>query len=77
MFVIQAARDLGIPVLEQQFTPAQARAAKELIMAVTTKDVVPIVQFDGHLIGDGTPGPVTRRLAAEFKKATEARGARA
>src|SRR3990172_6077158 len=29
LFVIQAARDLGIPVLEQQFTPDQARAAKE------------------------------------------------
>jgi D-alanine transaminase len=68
MFVIQAARDLGIPVLEQQFTPAQARAAKELIMAVTTKDIVPIVRFDGQAIGDGTPGPIALRLAQAFKQ---------
>jgi len=77
LFLIRAGRNLGIPVLEEQFTPEQAAEAEELIMAVTTKDIVPIVQFDGHLIGDGTPGPITRRLAAEFSKATEVRGARA
>ncbi len=70
MFVIQAARDLGIQVLEQQFTPDQARAAKELIMAVTTKDIVPIVRFDGQAIGDGVPGPIALRLAQAFKQFT-------
>ena len=70
MFVIQAARDLGIRVLEQQFTPDQAGAAKELIMAVTTKDIVPIVRFDGQAIGDGTPGPIALDLARAFRKFT-------
>jgi len=70
LFVIQAAQDLGIPVVEQAFAPEQAKAAKELIMAVTTKDIVPIVRFEDQLIGDGRPGPVTGRLAKEFKKFT-------
>lgn len=68
LFLIRAAHDLGIPVLEEQLTPERAAGAKELIMAVTTKDVVPIVQFDGHPIGDGAPGPVTRDLARAFKR---------
>ncbi|MBP8302798.1 MAG: aminotransferase class IV [Phycisphaerae bacterium] len=67
LFLIRAARELGIPVLEEQLTPEQAAGAKELIMAVTTKDVVPIVQFDGHPIGAGAPGPVTLDLAQAFK----------
>ncbi len=70
MFLIQAARDLGMPVVEEQFTPDRAKEARELIMAVTTKDVVSIVRFDGKPIGDGTPGLVTQRLAKEFEKLT-------
>jgi D-alanine transaminase len=69
-FLIEAARDLGIPVVEEQFTPEQAKAAMELIMAVTTKDIVPIVRFEGQPIGDGAPGSVTLRLAKEFEKFT-------
>jgi D-alanine transaminase len=70
MLVIQEARDLGIPLVEQQFTPDQAKGARELIMAVTTRDIVPIVRFEGQPIGDGAPGPVAGRLALEFKKLT-------
>jgi D-alanine transaminase len=70
MFVIQAAHNLGIPVVEEQFTPDRAAAARELIMAVTTKDVVPIVRFDGQPIADGAPGRVCLRLAREFEKFT-------
>jgi len=70
LFVIQAARDLGIPVIEQSLTPDQARTARELIMAVTTRDIVPIVRFDGQAIGDGTPGPVADRLAKAFTEFT-------
>jgi D-alanine transaminase len=70
MFLIRAAQNLDIPVVEEQFTPSRAREAKELIMAVTTRDLVPIVRFEGQAIGDGTCGPVTLRLADEFQKFT-------
>jgi hypothetical protein len=39
-------------------------------MAVTTKDIVPIVRFDGQAIGDGVPGPIALRLAQAFKQFT-------
>jgi len=37
---------------------------------VTTKDIVPVVKFDGAVIGNGKPGPQTAALIAEFHKFT-------
>jgi D-alanine transaminase len=69
-FVIEAARDLGKDVVEQCLTPQQAASASELFLAVTTKDIVPVVKFDDATIGDGKPGPGTAALIAEFQKFT-------
>ena len=69
-FVLQAARNLGMEVVEQCLTPQQAASASELFIVVTTKDIVPVVKFDGTVIGDGKPGPQTAALIAEFRKST-------
>ncbi|MCX7977677.1 MAG: aminotransferase class IV [Bdellovibrionaceae bacterium] len=36
--------------------------AKEVMVVGTTIDVLPVVEFEGHRIGDGTPGPVSKEL---------------
>lgn len=69
-FVIQAAHNLGMEVVEQCLTPQQAASASELFIVVTTKDIVPVVKFDDAVIGDGKPGPQTTALIAEFRKFT-------
>lgn len=69
-FVVQAARNLGMEVVEQCLTPQQAASATELFIVVTTKDIVPVVKFDGAVIGNGKPGPQTAALIAEFHKFT-------
>jgi branched-subunit amino acid aminotransferase/4-amino-4-deoxychorismate lyase len=33
----------------------------------TTTEIMPVVQVDGWQVGDGQPGPVTRRLQAAFR----------
>lgn len=71
LYIIRAAKELGIPVIEAQFSPDQAACAKELFIAVTTKDIVPVVRFDGSVVGDGAPGHVTVRLAQQFKGFTQ------
>jgi len=38
------------------------RNAKEAFLTSTTKRIVPIVQMNDHVIGNGTPGSVTRSL---------------
>ncbi len=69
-FVVQAAENVGLRIDEQYMTPQQATAADELFIAVTTKDIVPVVKFDGTVIGNGTPGPHTRALIDAFRKFT-------
>ena len=69
-FVVQAARNLGMEVVEQCLMPQQAASATELFIVVTTKDIVPVVKFDDAVIGNGKPGPQTAALIAEFHKFT-------
>ena len=70
-FVIQAGKNIGLQILEKSLTPQQASGADELFVAVTTQDIVPVVKFDGKVIGDGKPGPRTKSLIKEFRKLTD------
>ena len=47
-----------------------AAQADELFIAVTTKDIVPVVKFDAELIGDGKPGKYTKLLIQQFRSFT-------
>ncbi|MHC4739438.1 MAG: aminotransferase class IV [Planctomycetota bacterium] len=67
MFVVKAAKNLGIEIIEESFTPTQAASADELFIAVSTKDIVPAVKFDGRIIGNGKPGKYTKMLITEFQ----------
>jgi D-alanine transaminase len=66
--VEEIAAAAGLVVIEKTVTCEQVREADELFIAVTTQDVVPVVKFDDHLIGDGKPGDHTQALIAEFAK---------
>jgi D-alanine transaminase len=65
-FAIEAGKNVGLEIVEKSLTPQQACCADELFIAATTKDIVPVVKFDGKLIGDGKPGKYTKLLAQEF-----------
>jgi D-alanine transaminase len=67
-FVMQLAPQAGLAPLEKPITPAGAQAAEELFIAVTTRDIVPVVEFDGAKIGNGKPGQYTKLLMAAFAK---------
>lgn len=69
-FLVKLAHNIGMPIREQCVTPEQAAHADELFIAVTTKDIVPVVKFDGTPIGQGVPGPRVKALMAEFQKFT-------
>lgn len=46
--------------------------ADECFLTGSAAEVIPVTKLDGRVIGDGKPGPVTRRLAAAFKKLVHA-----
>jgi D-alanine transaminase len=69
-FAIDAAQNIELKVIEKSLPPQQASDSDELFIAVTTKDIVPVVKFDGKVIGDGKPGKYTKLLIEEFRSFT-------
>ena len=47
---------------ERTFTLAEAKAAAEAFLTSSTSLVLPVTQIDDTRIGDGKPGPMTRKL---------------
>lgn len=60
--ILRLAEVESISVEEGPFTPAEAYEAKEAFITSATAFALPVVNIDGHVIGDARPGPVTRRL---------------
>jgi D-alanine transaminase/branched-chain amino acid aminotransferase len=64
----------GIRARERDVTVQDLRAAKEVFMTSTTKNILPVVSVDGVTVGSGKPGPVglqlsgllARQIQAEF-----------
>ncbi len=51
---------------ERAFTREEAMAAREAFISSATNLVMPVVMIDGQAIGEGTPGPMTRRLRERY-----------
>jgi D-alanine transaminase len=60
--MLDAIAEAQIKVVERKFTVAEAKAAKEAFLSSATGAGVPVVTIDGTAIGDGKPGPLTRRI---------------
>lgn len=61
----------GLEVVEQPFTVAEAKAAREAFVTAATNIVTPVIAIDGVRIGDGRPGEISRRLRAAFHDVAE------
>ena len=61
--VMELAARAGIGCAEGDYSLSQLHAADELFVTGTMGGIAPVTALDGRIIGDGTPGPVTRKLA--------------
>ena len=59
---------------EMEMSRYDLYTADELFLTGTAAEVVSAVRYDERVIGDGTPGPITRELTAAFRKLTETTG---
>lgn len=50
-------------VEERDLTLEESRQAKEAFITSTTKHILPVVELDGHTIGNGQPGTITSELS--------------
>ncbi|MFD0980505.1 D-amino-acid transaminase [Tropicimonas aquimaris] len=60
--VLRFAREAQMEVEERPFTIEEAQQADEAFFTSASAFVMPVVEIDGSVLGDGTPGPVSRRL---------------
>ncbi|MEM3596606.1 MAG: branched-chain-amino-acid transaminase [Candidatus Bathyarchaeia archaeon] len=66
--VMNLAKKLGYEVVERNITPYELFNADEVFFTGTAAEIVPVKEINKRVIGDGKPGPVTRRLMEEFAK---------
>ena len=62
------ATELGITVRENPILAHELPRLQELFATGTATDVQPLVRLDGHLVGDGRPGPVAVALRRALEK---------
>lgn len=65
--LLKLARKLGLPVLQRPLPLAERPHWNEAFLTSTSRHVLPLVRIDGQPIGDGRPGPMTRRLLEAFE----------
>jgi branched-chain amino acid aminotransferase len=68
------AKQLGIPITERDLTRYDLYTADECFLTGTAAEIIPAVQLDRRLIGNGQPGPVTLTLIGGFRELTRATG---
>jgi D-alanine transaminase len=59
----------GIPFELRRVSRAEVLAADEIILSSATKEVLPCTRLDGRPVGNGTPGPIYRKLFAGYQRA--------
>ena len=64
--VLKIARDLGIPVAEAGIPREMLYIADEVFFTGTAAEITPIRSVDRISVGDGSVGPITRKLQREF-----------
>ena len=72
--ILEAIEAAGMAVEERKFTVAEAQKAKEAFLSSATGAGVPVVAIDGVRVGDGTPGPLTRRIYALYAEKAGLKG---
>jgi branched-chain amino acid aminotransferase len=65
--VIDLAREHKIPITETDITVHDLYNADEAFLTGTAAEIVPLIEVDNRLIGDGQVGPITAKLIDQFK----------
>ncbi|MBI2252337.1 MAG: branched-chain-amino-acid transaminase [Armatimonadetes bacterium] len=72
--VLEIAQNLGIKVEESLLTSHDLFVAEEFFLTGTAAEIIPVVEINGRIIGEGKPGKLTLRLLEEFRKITKIEG---
>ena len=68
--ILRLCEETGVPFEERRFTLEEAYSAREAFITSASTFALAVVRIDGHVIGDGVPGPLSNRLRALYIEAT-------
>ena len=71
--ILEIARNNAIAVKERKFNVAEAKKAREAFLTSTSSFVVPVIEIDDAVIGNGNPGVITQKLRQLYLKAIQHR----
>ncbi len=75
MRILALCAELGIETKQATLMPEQLLAADEVFVSSSVKGLLPVTQIDEQPVGDGRPGPCTRRIREAFEAAAAAESA--
>ena len=64
--MLTQAKSLGLAVEERAFSIEEAKDAAEAFISSSTLLIMPVVEIDGHRIGDGRPGERTIKIRESY-----------
>ncbi len=64
---LEVAAATGVACEERVLYPDDLRAADEVFLTSSLKEIAPVTALDGAAVGGGNPGPVTRALLAAYR----------
>ena len=73
--VMRLAGEENLTIEERLFSVAEAHGAAEAFLTSATSLVMPVVRIDDRIVGDGAPGPLSRRLRDLYLDAARERPA--
>lgn len=60
-------KKMNLVIEERPFTPAESYESIEAFTTSATALITPVIEIDGHKIGDGKPGKITKSLFEEYR----------
>jgi len=72
--VLEICRQQSVPCSERDLSLTEFYRADEVFCTGTMGELAPVTKIDGRPIGNGQPGPMTRRLSEMFAERTRSEG---
>ena len=71
-FIFEVGDDAGVKVEKATLFPRDLDTADEAFITGSTRELSPVVRIDDRQIGNGQPGPLTKRLLDAFRRRAHA-----
>lgn len=72
--IFELCREKGIECSERILVAHDLYASDEVFLCGTGAELIPVIEIDGRIVGDGRPGPVFQRLLGLFRERTQTDG---